>query len=206
MSVKWLSATPEWLRVPVKASFRPRVCWLASAPPSGRAWTLTSRWSCCCWRCGCGCWGPPCSTWSLCSWPCCVDLLWWRERAAEKKCTGGWWTHRMLFVDPKNRAWTHYLLSEFVVKSLQTLVGIIKFPPCLLLKKNPKNLNFYLFLRRSNEPLSARLTHRVGGYSQTLLDQPLKGGLQDHMLIGDGLLHDFLSWDWLQRINNTANC
>lgn len=79
----------EWLR--------PQVCWPASAPPSGRAWTPTSRWSCCCWLCGCGCWGPLCSIWSLCSWLCCVDLLQWLERAAEKKkkkSAGGWWTSR----------------------------------------------------------------------------------------------------------------
>lgn len=30
---------------------------------------------------------------------------------------------------------SHRLLSEFVVESLQTLVGIVKFPPCLLLIK-----------------------------------------------------------------------
>lgn len=67
-----------------------------------------------------------------------------------------------------------------------------------------KKSTFFFVSQRWSELL--RLTHRVGGYSQTLLDQPLKGGLQHHMLIGDGLLHDFLSWDWLQRLNNTANC
>lgn len=91
---------------------------------------------------------------------------------------------------------SHRLLSEFVVKSLQTLVGVVKFPPGLLLKRT-KSLHFYSVLQRSIELLSVRLTHRVGGYSQTLLDQPLKGGLQDQVLVGDGLLHNFLSWDRL---------
>lgn len=63
----------------------PRVCWPASAPPWARAWTLTSRWSCCYWLCGCGCWGPPCRTAPLYSWQCYEVLLRWRERAGEKK-------------------------------------------------------------------------------------------------------------------------
>lgn len=90
---------------------------------------------------------------------------------------------------------SHRLLSEFVVKSLQTLVGVVKFPPCLLLRKYQKVYISVLFVQGSTELISVGLTHWVGGYSQTLLDQPLKGGLQDHVLIGDGLLHDFLSWD-----------
>lgn len=64
---------------------RPQVCWPASAPPSTRAWMQTSRWSCCCWLCGCGCWGPPCRLETLWSWRCCVALPRWRERAAEKR-------------------------------------------------------------------------------------------------------------------------
>lgn len=45
-----------------------------------------------------------------------------------------------------------------------------------------------------------RETHGVGSYSQALLNQPLEGGLQDLVLVGDGLLHDLLSGDRLQRL------
>lgn len=48
-----------------------------------------------------------------------------------------------------------------------------------------------------------RLTHRVGGHGQTLLDQPFEGGLQDQVLVGDGLLRDLLRGDRLQRLKNT---
>lgn len=48
--------------------------------------------------------------------------------------------------------------------------------------------------------VSVRQTHRVGSYSQALLNEPLEGGLQDLVLVGDRLLHDLLSGDRLQRL------
>lgn len=42
---------------------------------------------------------------------------------------------------------SHRLLSQFVVKSLQTLVGVVKFPPCLLLRRIKKS-PFLFVLRR----------------------------------------------------------
>ena len=48
-----------------------------------------------------------------------------------------------------------------------------------------------------------RFTYRVHSHSQAFLDEPLKGGLQDQVLIGDGLLHDLLSRDGLQRLKMT---
>lgn len=90
---------------------------------------------------------------------------------------------------------SHRLLSQFVVESLQTLVGIVEFPPRLLLRKEGKGGLFTSFNRDEANYSSVRLTHGVGGYGQTLLDQALKGGLQHHVLIGDGLLHDLLCGD-----------
>lgn len=72
-------------------SVRPPVCWLVSAPPWVRAWTLTSRWSCCYWLCGCGCWGPLCRIWTRYSWLCYVVHLQWQERAVEKNSRQCWW-------------------------------------------------------------------------------------------------------------------
>lgn len=63
----------------------PPVCWPASAPPWGRAWRPTSRWSCCCWRCACGCWGPPRRSGTPRCGRCCGGLPQWRERAAGSK-------------------------------------------------------------------------------------------------------------------------
>lgn len=63
----------------------PPVCWPASAPPWGRAWRPTSRWSCCCWRCACGCWGPPRRSGTPRCGRCCGGLPRWRERAAGSK-------------------------------------------------------------------------------------------------------------------------
>lgn len=48
--------------------------------------------------------------------------------------------------------------------------------------------------------VSVRQTHGVGSYSQALLNEPLEGGLQDLVLVGDRLLHDLLSGDRLQRL------
>lgn len=147
-SMKWLWTTPwpasngfVWQLKPrefeVFDLFTPRVCWPASAPPSGRAWTPRSRWSCCCWRCGCGCWGPLCSIWSLCSWLCCADLLRWRETAAGEEERGRLVNTQEVVYQGRNQTLdAHRLLSEFVVKSLQTLVGVVQFPPCLLLKES----------------------------------------------------------------------
>lgn len=45
-------------------------------------------------------------------------------------------------------------------------------------------------------------THRVGSDGQTLLDQTLKGGLQDEVLLWDGLLQDLLCRDGLQRLRD----
>lgn len=50
----------------------------------------------------------------------------------------------------------------------------------------------------STQPLAQ--THGVGGHGQTLLDEALKAGLQDQVLVGDGLLQDLLSGDRLQRL------
>lgn len=47
---------------------------------------------------------------------------------------------------------------------------------------------------------SARATHRVGGDGQALLDEGLERGLQDQVLVRDGLLGDLLSGDGLQRL------
>lgn len=76
------------------SSIRPQVCWLVSAPPWVRAWTLTSRWSCCYWLCGCGCWGHLCRIWPLYSWLCYAVLRQWQERAAEKNSRKSWWEIR----------------------------------------------------------------------------------------------------------------
>lgn len=40
---------------------------------------------------------------------------------------------------------SHRLLSELVVKSLQTLVGVVKFPPGLLLKRIKKSTFLFGF-------------------------------------------------------------
>ncbi len=97
---------------------------------------------------------------------------------------------------------THRLLSEFVVERFQTLVGIIKLPLSLLWKdkteydyKSNDSINEIILI-----VLPIRQTHRVGSYSQALLNEPLKCGLQDQVLIRDGLLHDLLSRDGLQRL------
>lgn len=47
---------------------------------------------------------------------------------------------------------------------------------------------------------SASATHRVGGDGQALLDEVLERGLQDQVLVRDGLLGDLLSGDGLQRL------
>lgn len=47
---------------------------------------------------------------------------------------------------------------------------------------------------------SAWGTHRVGGDGQALLDEGLERGLQDQVLVRDGLLGDLLSGDGLQRL------
>lgn len=83
-----------WRPPPSLFSVRPPVCWLVSAPPWVRAWTLTSRWSCCYWLCGCGCWGPLCRIWTLYSWLCYVVHLQWQERAVEENSRRCWWEIR----------------------------------------------------------------------------------------------------------------
>lgn len=44
------------------------------------------------------------------------------------------------------------------------------------------------------------MTHWVGGDGQALLDEGLERGLQDQVLVRDGLLGDLLSGDGLQRL------
>lgn len=109
----------EEFGVGILCRIRPRVCWLASAPPSGRAWRLTSRWSCCCWRCGCGCWGPRCRIGTLWSWRCCEVLLRWRERAAEKKKS------RVLV---RNQSHSDSAGSDIFTFLSQTIFIFAKFP------------------------------------------------------------------------------
>lgn len=55
----------------------------------------------------------------------------------------------------------------------------------------------HLFTSR-NKP--DRQTHRVSGNSQALLDESLERGLQDQVLVWDGLLRDLFSRDGLHRL------
>lgn len=48
--------------------------------------------------------------------------------------------------------------------------------------------------------VSVCATHRVGGDGQALLDEGLERGLQDQVLVRDGLLGDLLRGDGLQRL------